>query len=457
MIQSAKGHLKNYLGRKMAAAPLSVFRIMLGLLLFVSLLRFWCKGWIDELYIQPRYFFPFYGFEWVRPLGTYTYLIFVMGMISALLVMVGYFYRLAMLTLFLSFTYIELMDKSTYLNHYYFVSLVCLLMVFLPAHVYFSVDARKRRTIPAAFIPQWCLDVLKLLVFILYFYAGLAKLNSDWLLAALPLKIWLPARNDFPLIGRLFNDDVTAYIFSWFGCIYDLLIVFFLLKDKTRPYAYATVVIFHLLTSVLFPIGMFPLIMIGTGLIFFSAEFHQKILQGITSLFRFSPDIVSVTRDYQFSKSTEKLILGALTVFFIFQLIFPFRYLAYPDELFWSEQGYRFSWRVMPMEKAGYAQFTVKDAQGRSEIVNNTEFLTTLQEKMMSTQPDMMLQYAHILKRYYEEHGFETPSVYVDSYVSLNGRLGKPLVDPDTDLTKETDSFQNKNWITPLNDEIKGF
>jgi hypothetical protein len=109
------------------------------------------------------------------------------------------------------------------------------------------------------------------------------------------------------------------------------------------------------------------------------------------------------------------------------------------------------------MEKAGYAQFIVKDATGKQESVNNSEFLSPLQEKMMSTQADMLLQYAHILSKHYAQLGFIKPEVYVDSYVALNGRLGKPLVSNQTNLAKEIDSFKPKTWIQPLNDEIKGF
>lgn len=446
-----------YLEKKTSAAPLAVFRMMLGLMLFISLARFWGKGWIYDLYIKPRYFFSFFGFEFVKPLGQYTYLLFAICMLSALFVMVGYYYRPAMITLFLSFTYIELMDKSTYLNHYYFISLLCLMMIFLPAHGYFSVDAYRDKTLLSGFIPRWCIDSIKLLVFILYFYAGLAKLNSDWLIAALPLKIWLPARNDMPVIGFLFNYGWVPFVFSWFGCLYDLFIVFLLLNRKTRLLAYLTVIVFHLMTAILFPIGMFPYVMIGTGLIFFSADFHRRIIEKVAFLLKLPAAFLNAQNSYTFSKTKGELLIGAFTLFFGFQLLFPFRYLLYPGELFWTEQGYRFSWRVMLMEKAGYAQFTVVDKNGKQEVVNNTEFLTTLQEKMMATQPDFIVQYAHILKDYYSRHGFQSPQVYVDSYVALNGRLGKPLINPKTDLAREVDSFQNKSWIIPLNDEIKGF
>ncbi|MEJ6982250.1 HTTM domain-containing protein [Pedobacter sp. P351] len=449
--------MNSYFQKLTHAAPLAVFRIVLGMMLFFSIIRFWSKGWIYDLYITPAHYFPFYGFEFVKPLGYNTYLLFAFCALCAILVAIGLLYRLAIVGLFLSFTYIELIDKSTYLNHYYFISMVLLLMVFLPADRYFSVDGARNKTILADQIPKWCIDSLKLLVFILYFYAGLAKLNSDWLLHALPLKIWLPARNDMPIIGFLFNYTWIAYFFSWFGCFYDLTIGLFLWNHRTRLFAYITVVLFHGLTAILFPIGMFPYIMIVTALIFFSDDFHKKIISKINILIKSGPGFLAPRNAFQYKIPSQNILIIGFAIFFAVQLLMPFRYLLYPGELFWTEEGYRFSWRVMLMEKAGYAQFTVKDASGKQVVVNNTDFLTPLQEKMMSAQADMILQYAHILRDHYAISGFNTPQVYVDSYIALNGRRGKAFIAPDTDLAKIEESFKPKSWILPLNDEIKGF
>ena len=426
-------------------------------MMVLSIVRFWSKGWISDLYIKPRYFFTYYGFEFVQPLGQNTYWLFAFCGISALFLALGFLYRYAAIALFFSFTYIELIDKTTYLNHYYFVSLICFMLIFLPAQVYFSIDSYRNRALLSDRIPAWCVDSIRLMVCILYFYAGIAKLNSDWLIHALPLKIWLPAKNDMPIIGSLFNYFWIPYLFSWFGCLYDLSIGFLLWNSKTRPFAYLTVVIFHLLTALLFPIGMFPYVMIVTAFIFFSDSFHLKVIQLIGSLLSVSNRFIKPLKTYHFSPVTSLLLQSGFLLFFAFQLVFPFRYLLYPNELFWTEEGYRFSWRVMLMEKSGYTQITVKDDKGNQQIVNNTEFLTTLQEKMMSTQPDMLLQYAHILRNYYAQKGFTNPQIYADSYVALNGRIGKPIVNTTTDLAKETDSFSHKSWITPLSDEIKGF
>ncbi len=451
--RSFRDTVTGYFGRRTSIAPLVVFRICFGLMMMFSMIRFWSKGWIHSLYIEPTHHFTFYGFEFVSPPGQYTYLLFLACTLSALMLALGLFYRFAAALLFLSFTYIELMDKSTYLNHYYFISLVCLLMIFLPAHRSFSVDARRRPQLAAGYLPNWQVDALKLMLGIVYIFAGLAKVNSDWLLNAMPLKIWLPARNDMPLIGSLFNYDITAYVFSWAGCLYDLSIPFLLLYKRSRPFAYVSVIVFHVLTAVLFPIGMFPLIMIVAALVFFPANVHQSILNGVRTLF----GRVNTEQENQVTLHGSAALRWGFIVFFAAQILLPIRHLAYPGELFWTEEGYRFSWRVMLMEKAGYAQFTVKDQTGQQAVVNNSEFLTPLQEKMMSTQPDMILQYAHILRDHYTKLGFKNPAVYVDSYVALNGRLGNPLVMPGVNLAQQAESFHHKAWITPFKDEIKGF
>nr|WP_316831187.1 HTTM domain-containing protein [Pedobacter aquatilis] len=436
---------------------MATYRIAIGLMLFISISRFMLKGWVAELYIKPHYFFSFYGFEFIKPLGNYTYILFAVCGISSLLVAIGLFYRVSSVLLFCSFTYIELMDKSTYLNHYYFMSLVLFIMMFLPAQRYFSLDVIRNPYLLADQIPAWTVDLLKLLALILYFYAGLAKINSDWLLKALPLKIWLPSKNDLPLIGNLLNYPVTAFIFSWFGCVYDLTIAFFLWNKQTRLWAYFTVIIFHLTTTILFPIGMFPYVMIVAALIFFSPSFHLKIINVLRKVLRLEKQTALTNVTFTYQPAKQRFLLGLFTLFLTVQLLLPFRYLLYPGTLFWTEQGYRFSWRVMLMEKAGYAQFTIKDKNGKFAIANNNEFLTVLQEKMMSTQPDMILQYAHMLKKYYIKQGFVSPQVYVDSYVALNGRTGQVLINPKVDLAKQEESFLPKSWILPLNDEIKGF
>ena len=130
----------SYIDSNTNSSPLAVFRIGFGLMMLYSILRFWNKGWIYTLYIEPKFHFKYYGFDWVKDLGNYNYIIFIICIISSIFITIGYKYRLSMILFFLSFTYIELMDKTTYLNHYYFISILSFLMIFLPANACFSID-----------------------------------------------------------------------------------------------------------------------------------------------------------------------------------------------------------------------------------------------------------------------------------------------------------------------------
>ena len=154
----------------------------------------------------------------------------------------------------------------------------------------------------------------------------------------------------------------------------------------------------------------------------------------------------------------QKITIIVLSLFFIVQLVFPFRYALYPNELFWTEEGYRFSWRVMLMEKMGYANFKITNSKtGNFFYVDNQDFLTPLQEKQMSFQPDFILEYAHFLGDHFKSNGHENIQVFVESYVALNGRLSQPFINKNIDLYQQKETFNPKEWILPFNDEIKGF
>ncbi len=415
-------------------------------MMLFSTIRFISKGWVYEFYVKPVFHFKYYGFSWLDVLPEQAmYTVFFFMLLSCFGILFGCFYRISAIVFFLTFTYVELLDQSNYLNHYYFVSLMAFIMIFLPAHKSFSLDVKYSWVKELRDVPNFYILLPKFQLALVYIFAGIAKLNYDWLIQAQPLKIWLPANSHLPIIGPLLNYEIVAYLFSWFGAFYDLFIVFFLINSRTRPYAYFFVIVFHVLTRVLFPIGVFPYIMIMSTLIFFSENFHVRIINTIKSFFK-----------YNYSQQVEITPVSYVNIrlyaffllFFMLQIILPFRYLAYPGKLFWTEQGYRFSWRVMLMEKAGTAFFYVEDSKTNKRIeVDNKEFLTKNQEKMMATQADMILQYAHYLGEHYKSKGFNHPKVFVESYVNLNGRGSQLYIDSTIDLMKVEDSFQNKEWI----------
>jgi hypothetical protein len=429
--------LNNYLITQVSAAPLISFRLIFGALMIFSTIRFMSLGWIEDHYLDPVLHFKYWGFEWIEPLPKIgLYIVHLLMIVSSVLIMFfrGIVYRVGAIVLFLSFTYTELIDLTYYLNHYYFVSLICLLLIFLPAHTspFLSLPGQK--------VNRSSIFIIKFQITLLYIYAGLAKINYDWLIEALPLKIWLPANDTLPIIGPIFTWDITPFLFSWIGMLFDTFIIFFLIYKRTRLFAYSAVIVFHLLTGILFQIGVFPLVMIGIVTIFFSVEWHQKFIRLLIPQRKIEPSNKTI-----FQRTSFNYLLAG---YLVFQLLFPWRYLLYDGNLFWTEEGYRFSWRVMLMEKAGTATFYVKDTKsGREGIVDNREFLNAHQEKQMAMQPDMILQFAHFLGQHYEKKGVYKPQVRAEVFVTLNARPSKLLIDPNRDLLKEADTFAQKDWI----------
>ncbi|MEM6717736.1 MAG: HTTM domain-containing protein [Bacteroidota bacterium] len=454
MINKISIYLKTY----QKTAPLAVFRLCFGAIMAYATASFVLGGWVEAYYITPQFHFKYFGFEWVKPLGYATYGVYALVFCSAIGICVGYKYRISTILFFLSFTYTTLLDKTYYLNHYYFIILVSFLLIFIPAHCYFSVDAYRNKAIAYTKIPRLYIDSLKLMLCIVYICAGLAKINSDWLSDALPLSIWLPVKSEIPLLGSFLDQKWVAYAMSWGGMLYDLSIPFLLLYRRTRWFGFTLVIIFHVLTKIVFPkIGIFPLVMITSTLLFFDAKVHLAIISFIKKIVRIKWQQGSNSLPL-ISGVKKQLLITTLIIFFSIQLVFPFRYLLYPDELFWTEEGYPFSWRVMLTEKGGSVQYRVLNPENDKMLrIEHAQYLTPYQEKQLRTKPDFIIQFAHYLKAIYQKKGIKNPKVYVDSYISLNGRLSQRYIDPNFDLTSTKDSFKHKDWILPFNDTIYGF
>ena len=70
------------------------------------------------------------------------------------------------------------MQKSYYNNHYYLLLLISFLMIFLPANRYASLDVKQRRVNQEQTMPNWISLLFIFQMFIVYFYASVAKLAA---------------------------------------------------------------------------------------------------------------------------------------------------------------------------------------------------------------------------------------------------------------------------------------
>ncbi|MBK9263640.1 MAG: HTTM domain-containing protein [Polyangiaceae bacterium] len=456
---SSGSRLVQRLFERVDIASLAAFRIFFGALMFASVVRFWAYGWIRDIYIAPPFHFHWLGFSWISPWpGVGMYIHFAVLGLASLLVMLGLFYRAGAALFFVTFTYVELVEKATYLNHYYLVSLLSLLMIFMPLHHAASIDALRKPHLRSDTAPAWVLWLLRFQIGIVYFFAGVAKLGPDWLLRGEPLGIWLSAHTGIPIVGPLLAERWVAHAASLFGAAFDLSIVFFLLHARTRPYAYATVVVFHVITGTLFPIGIFPWVMAGSALVFFSPNWPRKLLAKLSWKRNAISENIEITpKEPAYSgrlSRMQRLGVALLCVHVVVQIGLPLRRFLYPGNTAWTEEGFRFAWRVMLVEKMGFVEYHVRDkSTGRAFVVEPSQYLSPLQTKMMSMSPDMILEFAKHIAAEEKRQGRDV-EVRADAFVTMNGRPSQRLVDPMVNLAAEEDSLWPKRWILPLKDEI---
>lgn len=422
---------------------LGIYRICFGLLMCFSLIRFMWKGWVEACYLSTDFHFTYQYFHWISPVDNaiVMHALVALAALLALLVALGVWYRFSIISFFLLFTYLELIEKAWYLNHYYFVSIIAFLLCFIPADAALSLRPGSRKVVSVFYA-----NVLRLQISIVYFFAGLAKLESDWLMHAQPLKIWLKTKTDIPIIGQWMAYDETAYLFSYGGALYDLGIPFLLLWATSRPYALLAVVGFHLMTALLFPIGMFPWIMIAGSLIFVTDQEWKK-------LFKFPPPSeIALTATGNSFKTVPSWLVGLFTLHFIVQIFLPIRPLFYAENQLWTERHYRFGWNVMLAEKTGITTFYLQDADNKKWVEYPNTQLSRIQEKQMTYQADMIWQYAHHLAQQYRLKGIDITAVYVDCQVSFNGRPSQSYL-PETLNLLGVDQDNIYDHILPISSQ----
>ena len=425
-------------------------RTALGALICTGAIRFWARGWVEELLVNRGIRLTYYGFGWVPHPGELgCQLLLLVTALAGASMCIGWGGRWCIALAFVSFTWLELVEASTYLNHYYFVSALLLLLCFLPRLP--RVDrAWAGAREPDDEVPCGALWAVRVQVAAVYVYAGIAKLNSDWLLEAEPLRTWLMVRSELPLVGPLLGREATAHAFSFFGAVYDLTIVGWLSWRKSRPYAWFAVVVFHVMTAMLFRIGLFPWIMIALSTVFFEPDWPRRLL-GRLRRWLGGPASAPVRDATAGSASWSNWRFGVVLALLTSQLLLPLRQWMYPGNRLWHEQGFRFSWNVMLMEKVGHMEFRVRDAAGERAYTTDAEMLLTpLQRKMASTQPDLLLQVAHEVGRRARARGIIAPQVYADVWVALNGRRRQRFVDPSVDLMQVKDGFGPRTWLAPM-------
>ncbi len=429
-------------------ASLAVFRILFGLIMAWEVWRYASAGWIATHFLDPEWRFPYPGFAWVTPWpGDGMYWHFAAMGVLAVLIALGLFYRLATALFAIAFAYVFLLDQARYLNHFYLVLLFAVLMVFVPANRVWSLDALMSRRTRPGFVPAWSLWLLRAQLEIVLVFAGLVKIDRDWLRLE-PLATWLARNSDMPLVGPLLLTDTVAAIGVWSAILIHLVGAPLLLFRATRIWAFAAYVVFHLMNAALWNIGIFPWFTIAATLLFFDPDWPRRIWSRFTGAAATIPAVPAPMP----SHARRHAILALAGCWLVVQILVPLRFLAYPGFVSWHEQGHNFSWQMMLRDKDGIVLFAVHDpATGEEWLVEPADFLTTRQVRKMAGRPELIRLFAHRLQAVWrDEHGMEDVEVRALTSASLNGRPAQPLVDPSRDLTKVGYTWGPSDWIMPL-------
>lgn len=437
--------LGDRLATPVSGASLAVVRVAYGLLCSVSALRSLAYGWVDALYAGPPRRFTFALLAWVpKPAPLLATSLLVVVAVAGIAVALGVGRRPALAALVIAFGWLEFVDVANYLNHYWFLTLLGVLLFAAPCTQEYA-RAAAHRPIAAGWV--W---LLRAQVAVVYGFAGLAKLNADWLFHALPLRLWLPARSDIAVIGPLLRHPETAFLLSWAGAFFDCTIVALLCWRRTRLPAWLAVVAFHLVTWRLFAIGIFPWAMIAAATLFFAPDWPHTLAARLRRHRPVRLPLVGAEPPASVLPTTaagtvrRRLIVAGAVAWLVVQVALPLRHLALPGDARWTGEGYLLSWNVLRVERSGSVQFRLQLPDGSRDRTDAMALYTERQWATMASDPELIRQAAHQLAA---EYGAGT-EVRVDAFVSLNGRAPARLIDPEVDLAAEPWRW-HQPWILP--------
>jgi vitamin K-dependent gamma-carboxylase len=419
-------------------SPLIIFRIFFGFLLAAETFGAILTGWVKENFIKPQFTFSHIGMEWLQPLPGYgMYFYFATMGVLGILVMIGWKYKWSLSAFTVLWTLTYWMQKTSYNNHYYMLVLVCLIMIFLPANRYASLDAKQNPEIKSLTMPQWCSLVMILQVAIVYFFATVSKFYPDWLDGTFTKNL-LANKSSYPFIRNIFNQKWFYLFIAYSGILFDMLIVPMLLWKKTRTLAFIASLLFHLFNAITLQIGIFPFFALSFAVFFYPPEKIRALF------FKKKPKPEGNEPIYQ----NKSILFYFFIPYFLIQIALPVRHWFIKGDVLWTEEGHRLSWRMMLRSRTGYSTYKVIDKKTGERLPYSLySSLTDKQIAMVADKPDAIWQMAQRIKKVFAKQDKDV-SVFVDCHVSINGKPYKQLIDPTVDLAAaKWDYFGHNDWI----------
>uniref|UniRef100_A0A452END5 Gamma-glutamyl carboxylase n=1 Tax=Capra hircus TaxID=9925 RepID=A0A452END5_CAPHI len=455
--------LVTLLNRPTDPASLAVFRFLFGLMMVLDIPQERGLSSLDRRYLDGLEVCRFPLLDALQPLPLdWMYLVYTIMFLGALGMMLGLCYRISCVLFLLPYWYVFLLDKTSWNNHSYLYGLLAFQLTFVDAHHYWSVDGLLRARKRNAHVPLWNYAVLRGQIFIVYFIAGIKKLDADWVEGysmEYLSRHWL-----FSPFKLVLSEEMTSLlVVHWCGLLLDLSAGFLLFFDASRPIGFVFVSYFHCMNSQLFSIGMFPYVMLASSPLFCSPEWPRKLvahcpkkLQELLPL-RTAPQ-PSTSCMYKRSRARgsqkpglrHQLSTAFTLLYLLEQLFLPYSHFLTQGYNNWTNGLYGYSWDMMVHSRSHqHVKITYRDGRtGELGYLNPGVFT---QSRRWKDHADMLKQYATCLSRLLPKYNVTEPQIYFDIWVSINDRFQQRIFDPRVDIVQAAWSpFQRTSWLQPL-------
>ncbi|XP_068202139.1 vitamin K-dependent gamma-carboxylase [Palaemon carinicauda] len=508
--------LTRLLHRPCDPASLAATRILFGIMMFLDLPQERGMGVADKLWGDPNLcHFPL--FNWMTPLPLrWMLILYGVMIICTLLMILGCKWRLSCGVFVTCYWYLFLLDKGTWNNHSYLYGLISTMMLFSDPHRCWSIDSISTPTLRNSHVPLWSYMLLRFQVFLLYFYAGVKKLDPDWLYGFSMQHLsehWV--FHPFRLI--LSNDSIDYYIIHLGGFTLDFTIGFLLFLDQTRKAALFFGIAFHLMNSQIFSIGMFPWVCMVTMPIFCHMSWPRTLISPVTSVFsavychskslldKSKMKIISSLsikrsklqikikemnsrRDnritlkssmetksdsnknefrlflqrnpdccYEESSAVswkQKLKTLVVLTYIILQLFLPFSHFITKGYNTWTEGPYGYSWDMMVHSwDTLHIKITAIDKETQHKTYVDPS--AWVKSNRWASHVDMAVQFGRCIEDKLTQYGMSNFALHFDVWRSLNRRFQQRVYDPNVDVLRAPWSPWHKTqWVLPILSEL---
>lgn len=401
-----------------SGAGLRLLRVVAGSLVALTCGRALVHGWIDTLWIATpgRLPYPMLGWVPVPPRGVLVGLVALCGMAGAAAAL-GIAQRALLGVAAGGMLWLGALDAAAYLNHEVLLVTLAALLAILPAG---------RR------VPRWAVLAPRVLVGSVYLWAAVAKLDASWL-AGRPLHLWLATHADLQLVGPLLVRPQVAPVLAWTGLAFDLLVVPALAWRRTRVAALVVVVLFHAATALLFPLGVFPWLMVGAAL----GAFAPRGL----------PLVPGVGREATGGGWGTHRRLAAAALVSLCALA-PVRAVLPGSRPAVDGTGDHLAWRVMDHDRAGFVTWIVTDrATGATWEEPASDRLAPHQVRQLGATVSLLPGAARAVRAAWAREGRDV-EVRAEAVLSVDGRRAVTVADPAVDLSRVGWSVGHPRWAS---------